>query len=92
MWVQSGSPHKGTNGIDSAAKKALLKVIQGDATLLMRADQVEAACSVVTPILETWEAEPPTDFPNYTSGSWGPESATILVARDGRMESAGGQT
>src|SRR5581483_5814346 len=67
-----------------AYETLLLDVIQGDATLFMRADQVEAAWSVVSPILETWEAEPPADFPNYTSGSWGPESATALLARDGR--------
>jgi glucose-6-phosphate 1-dehydrogenase len=67
-----------------AYETLLLDVLHGDATLFMRADQVEAAWSVVTPILETWEAETPADFPNYTSGSWGPESATALIARDGR--------
>jgi glucose-6-phosphate 1-dehydrogenase len=67
-----------------AYETLLLDAVEGDATLFMRADQVEAAWSVVAPILDTWEAEPPTDFPNYASGSWGPESATALIALDGR--------
>jgi glucose-6-phosphate 1-dehydrogenase len=41
----------------------------GDATLFMRADQVEAAWSVVDPILKSWEAVPPPDFPNYPAGT-----------------------
>jgi glucose-6-phosphate 1-dehydrogenase len=36
------------------------------------------------PILEVWENNPAPDFPNYTSGTWGPEVAEQLVARDGR--------
>ncbi len=54
----------------------------GDATLFMRADQVEAAWKVVTPILEAWESNAP-DFPNYTPGSWGPDAAAQLVEKDG---------
>ena len=43
----------------------------GDATLFMRDDQVDAAWSVVTPILEAWQATRP-EFPNYAAGSWAP--------------------
>ena len=56
----------------------------GDATLFMRADQVEAAWSVINPILKGWEAVTPDSFPNYLAGTWGPESAQVLLARDGR--------
>jgi glucose-6-phosphate 1-dehydrogenase len=55
----------------------------GDATLFMRADQVEAAWQLLMPVLEVWEENPAPDFPNYASGSWGPEAAEVLVARDG---------
>ncbi|GAB3946922.1 glucose-6-phosphate dehydrogenase [Spirosoma harenae] len=65
-----------------AYETLLLDVMTGDATLFMRADQVEAAWKVVTPILEVWESEKP-DFPNYEPGSWGPEAATQLVEKDG---------
>jgi glucose-6-phosphate 1-dehydrogenase len=68
-----------------AYETLLLDVIRADATLFMRDDQVEAAWSVVQPILEDWGAHPPLDFPNYTAGSWGPEEADELLARDGRL-------
>ncbi len=67
-----------------AYETLLLDVMRGDATLFMRADQVEAAWSVITPILETWEQNGAVGFPNYASGSWGPEAAGSLIARDGR--------
>ncbi|HLK11136.1 MAG TPA: glucose-6-phosphate dehydrogenase [Candidatus Binatia bacterium] len=56
----------------------------GDPMLFHRADMVEAAWTVVTPILEAWAASPPRDFPNYAAGSWGPAVADALLARDGR--------
>ena len=65
-----------------AYETLLLDVMTGDATLFMRADQVEAAWKVVTPILDVWESETP-DFPNYAPGSWGPEAAEQLVEKDG---------
>jgi glucose-6-phosphate 1-dehydrogenase len=67
-----------------AYETLLLDVMLGDATLFMRRDQVEAAWSVVTPILEGWEAVEAADFPNYQAGSWGPETAQMLIAKDGR--------
>jgi glucose-6-phosphate 1-dehydrogenase len=66
-----------------AYETLLLDVILGDAMLFMRADQVEAAWSVVTPVLEGWQMIPP-DFPNYSAGSWGPEAAATLIAQDKR--------
>ena len=67
-----------------AYETLLLDIILGDATLFMRADQVEAAWSVIMPILDVWQANAPGDFPNYAAGTWGPESAEALIARDGR--------
>ena len=55
-----------------------------DATLLQRADMVEAAWGVVAPILDVWKALPPRNFPNYAAGTWGPKEADDLLARDGR--------
>ncbi|MEL6814871.1 MAG: glucose-6-phosphate dehydrogenase [Cyanobacteria bacterium J06598_3] len=56
----------------------------GDATLFQRSDNVELGWEVVTPILDVWQAMPARDFPNYTAGSWGPDAADELLARDGR--------
>ncbi len=49
----------------------------------MRADQVEAAWQIINPIQELWSTKPPVDFPNYTPGTWGPEDAEALIAKDG---------
>jgi glucose-6-phosphate 1-dehydrogenase len=56
----------------------------GDQTLFQRADQVEASWAAVQPLLEAWDATPPSGFPNYPAGSAGPESAKALLERDGR--------
>lgn len=66
-----------------AYETLLLDAMEGNATQFMRADQVEAAWRVVMPVIEAWEARPPTDFPNYAPGTWGPEDADALIARDG---------
>jgi glucose-6-phosphate 1-dehydrogenase len=66
-----------------AYETLLLDVILGDATLFMRADQVEAAWSVVDSVLDRWQRVAP-DFPNYSAGGWGPEAAGTLIAQDRR--------
>ncbi len=72
------------DGKEPEAYETLLEdVISGNQTLFMRADQVEAAWKVITPILEAWQHRPPVDFPNYKPGSWGPEDAEALIAKDG---------
>jgi glucose-6-phosphate 1-dehydrogenase len=67
-----------------AYETLLLDVMRGDATLFMRADQVESAWKVVAPVLESWGSVPLSDSAYYPSGSWGPESAEALIAQDGR--------
>ena len=62
----------------------LYDCMMGDATLFQRADMVEAAWTVVQPILDVWKALPPRDFPNYAAGSWGPDAATELLRCEGR--------
>jgi glucose-6-phosphate 1-dehydrogenase len=66
-----------------AYETLLLDVMEGNATLFMRSDQVEAAWKIIMPILETWQEKPPVDFPNYAPDSWGPEDAEALIAREG---------
>src|SRR6266567_544233 len=51
----------------------------GDATLFQRADMVEAGWSVITPVLDVWQALPPRDFPNYAPGTWGPKEAEQML-------------
>ncbi|HYY30157.1 MAG TPA: glucose-6-phosphate dehydrogenase [Chthoniobacterales bacterium] len=64
-------------------EKLLYDCMVGDASLFHRSDMVEAAWEAAAPILEAWHNSPPTDFPNYAAGTWGPEGATQLLANDG---------
>jgi glucose-6-phosphate 1-dehydrogenase len=66
-----------------AYETLLLDAMQGDATLFMRSDQVETAWDVITPILEVWESRPSLEFPNYAAGTWGPENAEAMIAKEG---------
>lgn len=67
-----------------AYETLLLDVIQGDQTLFMRADQIEAAWAILAPVLEDWDTRTPERFPNYAAGTWGPVTGEWLVASDGR--------
>ena len=67
-----------------AYETLILDALQGDASLFTRADEVEEAWSIVDPIIEAWADGPQPDFPNYDAGSWGPQEADELIARDGR--------
>jgi glucose-6-phosphate 1-dehydrogenase len=67
-----------------AYERLLMDAIQGDSTLFARRDEVEAAWELVTPVLDVWRDNPPTDHPNYEAGTWGPEAAVALLAREGR--------
>jgi glucose-6-phosphate 1-dehydrogenase len=67
-----------------AYETLLLDALEGDATLFMRADQVETAWEVIASIQQAWENTPAPEFQNYGAGSWGPKQAEELIERDGR--------
>jgi glucose-6-phosphate 1-dehydrogenase len=80
-----------------AYETLILDAMLGDASLFTRADEVEAAWSLVTPVTEAWArwdaeaAERPKAKRStegmvqpYPAGSWGPEAADQLIERDGR--------
>jgi glucose-6-phosphate 1-dehydrogenase len=67
-----------------AYETLILDALLGDASLFTRADEVEAAWSIVTPIINSWADMPAPHFPDYAAGTWGPEAATELIERDGR--------
>ena len=66
-----------------AYETLLWDVMKNDATLFMRADQVEAAWRLLMPVLEVWKTTPPSDFPNYAAGTWGPEDTQGLLVQQG---------
>ena len=70
-------------GTPEAYEILLLDVMLGDPGLFMRADQVEAAWSILMPIIKVWEENPSIGFPNYAAGTQGPEEAEALIAKYG---------
>jgi glucose-6-phosphate 1-dehydrogenase len=67
-----------------AYERLLLDVMNGDPTLFMRRDAVEAAWRWVTPILERWASQPTEPLPTYPAGEWGPPEADRLIESTGR--------
>jgi glucose-6-phosphate 1-dehydrogenase len=68
-----------------AYERLLLDAMAGDATLFARRDEVEQAWAFIDTIEEAWaEKEGAPQLYTYPAGSWGPEEADELLARDGR--------
>ncbi len=72
-----------TSGTREAYETLLLDIMEGDSTLFMRADQVEAAWKALMPIIDSWEANPSVNFPDYEAGTQGPIDAEALIAKEG---------
>ncbi|HKI01473.1 MAG TPA: glucose-6-phosphate dehydrogenase [Thermoanaerobaculia bacterium] len=68
-----------------AYETLLQDVIEGDPAQFMRRDQIEEAWKIVMPILDYWADQGQSDLPVYPAGTWGPEAAHFLTARDGRV-------
>jgi glucose-6-phosphate 1-dehydrogenase len=65
-----------------AYERLLLDALTGDHTLFIRDDGVQAGWAFSEPLLEAWRtAGPPLP---YRAGTWGPDEADALLARDGR--------
>ena len=67
-----------------AYERLLLDVIEGDSTLFMRRDEVEAAWAWVDPILDGWQQYYQSARP-YPAGRNGPEQADSLLERSGHQ-------
>jgi glucose-6-phosphate 1-dehydrogenase len=81
MEFDYGAAFGGTD--HDAYETLLLDAMLGDATLFTRSDEVEAAWTVVDPVLNWWEEQRPSDFPNYAAGTWGPAAADALIGSVG---------
>ena len=65
-----------------AYERLLLDLIDGDPTLFVRRDEVEAQWTWIDEIRQGWQANAMTPK-TYTAGSWGPSAAIALTERDG---------
>ena len=66
-----------------AYERLLLDAMLGDSTLFIRRDEVESAWKIIDRIEESWSAGTPP-LVLYEPGTWGPQAADELLARDGR--------
>ncbi|MBX9898488.1 MAG: glucose-6-phosphate dehydrogenase [Qipengyuania sp.] len=65
-----------------AYERLLLDLVEGDQTLFVRRDEVEAQWEWIDAIRRVWAEAGRTPRP-YTAGSWGPSAAIALAERDG---------
>ena len=65
-----------------AYERLLLDLIEGDPTLFVRRDEVEAQWSWIDRIRAAWAEKGVTPRP-YPAGTWGPSAAIALTERDG---------
>ncbi len=73
-------------GVSRSAYATLLNdCLRGDATLFDRGDSVEAAWSLVDPILDVWSAAKSVSVPQYPAGAWGPRESDQLLERESRQ-------
>ncbi|APR28762.1 glucose-6-phosphate dehydrogenase [Pediococcus acidilactici] len=67
-----------------AYESLIRDALMGNKTNFAHWHEVRKAWQIVDVIRQVWDAETP-DFPNYASGSMGPQAADDLLARDGRQ-------
>ncbi|MBE0481975.1 MAG: glucose-6-phosphate dehydrogenase [Bacterioplanes sp.] len=70
--------------VPEAYERLLYDVLSANPTLFLRHDELLEAWRWVDPILTQWQQQEQRPEP-YTSGSWGPSAATLLLAKDGRL-------
>jgi glucose-6-phosphate 1-dehydrogenase len=70
------------NGMSTGYEILIYDALIDDPTLFSRSDLVERSWQITQPILDYWAKTPPTDFPNYASGTWGPEDSYKLIDPD----------
>jgi len=68
-----------------AYERLLLDCMNGDATLFTRSDEVLAAWSFVTRIIQAWQEKPLKNLPVYEAGTWGFALLDEFLAQEGRV-------
>ena len=66
-----------------AYERLLLDLVEGDQTLFVRRDEVEAQWEWIDAIRDLWKASELTPK-TYSAGTWGPSAAIALAERDGK--------
>ncbi|GAB3622116.1 glucose-6-phosphate dehydrogenase [Mariniluteicoccus endophyticus] len=72
-----------TESSPEAYERLILDVLLGDPPLFPQREEVELSWKILDPILDHWAASGKQPEA-YASGSWGPQGAIDMLARDGR--------
>lgn len=84
VTMDFGYGHAFTEASPEAYERLILDVLLGDPPLFPRHEEVELSWKILDPFEEFWTAQG-GPIEQYAPGSWGPESADALLARDGRV-------
>jgi len=82
VTMDFGYGHAFTEASPEAYERLILDVLLGDPPLFPRHEEVELSWKILDPIEEYWETQGQPE--QYRPGTWGPDSADELMARDGR--------
>jgi glucose-6-phosphate 1-dehydrogenase len=74
----------GEKELPEAYERLLLDAVQGDASLFMRADEIERAWEIMDPLIAAAEGGDAPDPQEYALKGDGPECAEKMLAADGR--------
>lgn len=83
VTMDFGYGHAFTEASPEAYERLILDVLLGDPPLFPRHEEVELSWNILDPIERYWETLG-GPLEQYKPGTWGPESADELLARDGR--------
>ncbi|ACQ80415.1 glucose-6-phosphate 1-dehydrogenase [Beutenbergia cavernae DSM 12333] len=83
VTMDFGYGHAFTESSPEAYERLILDVLLGDPPLFPHHREVELSWEILDPIIDYWERHGRPDA--YRPGTWGPESADAMLARDGRI-------
>jgi glucose-6-phosphate 1-dehydrogenase len=83
VTMDFGYGHAFTEASPEAYERLILDVLLGDPPLFPRHEEVELSWKILDPIEEFWTTQGQPE--QYRPGTWGPDSADELLARDGRV-------
>jgi len=75
----------GGTELPEAYERLLLEALKGNASLFTRSDGIEASWRIIDPLIKGKENLPASPVLSYPRGSWGPDEAENLLARDGHQ-------
>jgi glucose-6-phosphate 1-dehydrogenase len=70
--------------LPEAYEPLLLDVMQGDASLFARADEVEKSWEIIDPFVRAWASGDLPGVPVYEPGDWGPTASFAWMSAQGR--------